>query len=123
MKIFIYLCTIKLKTNKTMKVRAIVTIPNMKDIFVEGDILELEVLHREEDVELFPARSILDKQTGKWKVIIPAVIAKKGEFYSYVLIVSDGRRYSESCIHSHVGYKPLKEMFEKFNTENLVVQN
>lgn len=106
-----------------MKVRAIVTIPNMSEIFVKDDILDLEIIRHEKDVELYPEQTKLDKTSGKVVIISPAVVAKAGEFKSYVLVTADGRRYSEDCIHSHVGYKPLKQMFEKVNTESLVTLN
>ena len=98
-----------------MKVKAIVTISCMSEIFVKDDILELEVVRYEKDTELYPHRTKYDKDTKRVVEIYPAVIAKKGDYKHYVLILPDGRRYSESNMHDFVGYKPLKEMFEKIN--------
>lgn len=96
-----------------MKVQAIKTFPQLKDIFVKGDILELEPILRDKDVELHPGQQIKNKVTGKWEQVIPPIIAKKGEYNGYRLIVPDGRRYTDSCIYDMVGNKNLSEMFIK----------
>jgi hypothetical protein len=96
-----------------MKVQAIETFKQLRDIFVKDEILDLEVILRDKDVELHPGQRMLNKVTGKWEQVTPPIIAKKGEYNGYRLITSDGRRYTDSGIYALVGNKKLSEMFKK----------
>lgn len=98
---------------KIIKVKAIVTLPNVSHIFKEGDILDLEVHLRKNDIVLMDAQYSDNTPDGNYKETSPAVIAKAGTYESYTLITSDGRRYSEDIIHDFVGYKKLSDMFIK----------
>jgi hypothetical protein len=93
-----------------MKVKAIATFPQLKEIFVKDDILELESVLREKDVVLHQGYIW---RFGKLVKFCEPIIAKKGDYNGYILTTADGRRYPNSTIYGAVGPKKLSEMFIK----------
>ena len=96
-----------------MKVKALKTFPQLKEIFVKDDILEIEPVLRTEECVIHPGQTKLDKTTGKVVRLTEPIIAQIGDYNGYTLVTADGRRYKDSCIYGFVGNKKLSEMFIK----------
>lgn len=112
-----------------MKVQAIKTFQNLKDIFQKGDILTLNIIRHSKDTEIqkalygfkhpqfgiviIPSNKINPNQLkeGMWKFSDP-VIAPKGSYNGYTITTKKGLTYPESSIVNMIGYVPLNEIFK-----------
>lgn len=83
-------------------------------MFDVGDKVNIEIVRYKEDTILSQERKVHNKQ-GILEVIIPATIAKKGEYKYYRVKSKNGHYYSENCFQSYIGYKSLGDIFENVN--------
>jgi hypothetical protein len=93
-----------------MKVKVLKTLPQFKDVFVEGDILKMESKLEKED--RFQEVEYKNSE-GKWLKRMVKV-ANKGNFIDYVVTTKDGNSYSGKTITDAIGYSTkINEIFEK----------
>lgn len=118
-----------------MKVKAKQTYPQFSGFFKKGDILDLEIVRYQEDTvivnEVYGAFNSKGELLGivsgghlqylkskgdlpnNFKKLSDPQIAPKGSYKGYRLINGQGRAIDDGVVLNAVGYKTLKDLFDK----------
>lgn len=118
-----------------MKVKAKQTHPQFSGFFKKGDILDLEIIRYQEDTVIVNETYGAFTSKGEFmglisgghleylkskggfldhiKKISEPQIAPKGSYKGYRLINSQGRAIDDKVVLNAVGYKTLKDLFDK----------